>query len=295
MFVKYMHLEHFGRDEVEGIEIGKAYVFPKLDGTNAQVYLDGDTLKAGSRNRELTLENDNAGFYNAIINDSAIKSLLVRYPSFTIYGEWLVPHSLKTYRDDAWRVFYAFDVYCRDSGRFLPYEEYKEIFDEHGVTYLPPLGIVRNGSLDHFQKFLDKNVFLIKEGEGVGEGIVIKNYDYLNRFGNVVWAKIITNAFKEVHHREMGAPEVGVVSTEERIVEKFVTQHLVDKVYAKIVNEEGSWSSKYIPRLLNSVFYDLITEDTWAILKEFKNPKIDFGFLQRLTISRIKQLKKDLF
>jgi hypothetical protein len=39
MFIKYMHLERFGNDEVEGIEIGTTYVFPKLDGTNAQVWL----------------------------------------------------------------------------------------------------------------------------------------------------------------------------------------------------------------------------------------------------------------
>lgn len=61
-FKKYQHLERFGNDEVEGIELGKLYIFPKLDGTNAQVWLDDEgNIKAGSRNRELTLEKDNAG------------------------------------------------------------------------------------------------------------------------------------------------------------------------------------------------------------------------------------------
>jgi hypothetical protein len=62
-FKKYMHLERFGTSEVEGIEIGTTYVFPKLDGTNASVWFEDGKIKAGSRNRELSFDNDNAGFY----------------------------------------------------------------------------------------------------------------------------------------------------------------------------------------------------------------------------------------
>lgn len=40
-----MHLERYGNDEVGGIEQGTTYVFPKLDGTNAQVWLNEDGKK----------------------------------------------------------------------------------------------------------------------------------------------------------------------------------------------------------------------------------------------------------
>ena len=30
-FQKYMHLERFGTDEVDGINLGECHVFPKLD------------------------------------------------------------------------------------------------------------------------------------------------------------------------------------------------------------------------------------------------------------------------
>ena len=39
-FEKYQHVERFGTSEVEGIELGRTYVFPKLDGTNASVWLE---------------------------------------------------------------------------------------------------------------------------------------------------------------------------------------------------------------------------------------------------------------
>lgn len=39
-FKKYQHVERFGTDETEGINIGKCYVFPKIDGTNSSVWLE---------------------------------------------------------------------------------------------------------------------------------------------------------------------------------------------------------------------------------------------------------------
>ena len=62
-FIKYMHLERLGTTEVEGIEVGLTYVFPKLDGTNGSVWMVDDNLMAGSRNRVLSAGSDNAGFY----------------------------------------------------------------------------------------------------------------------------------------------------------------------------------------------------------------------------------------
>lgn len=37
-FLKYPHLERFGNVEVEGIEHGAVYVFPKIDGTIDKEY-----------------------------------------------------------------------------------------------------------------------------------------------------------------------------------------------------------------------------------------------------------------
>ncbi|MBM2095751.1 hypothetical protein JQW57_18560 [Sulfitobacter pseudonitzschiae] len=100
-FTKYMHLERFGTAEVEGIEIGVAHVFPKIDGTNGSIWLSDDgEVVAGSRNRDLSKGDDNAGFYAWVKEQSSIKQYLAKNPEHILYGEWLVPHSLKTYRDE---------------------------------------------------------------------------------------------------------------------------------------------------------------------------------------------------
>ena len=55
------------------------------------------------------------------------------------------------------------------------------------------------------------------------------------------------------------------------------------------------WSSKYIPRLLQETFYDLIKEESWDFVKEFKFPTINFKTLQTLCILRIKEIRPELF
>lgn len=169
-FKKYQHIERFGASEVDGIEFGDCYIFYKVDGTNSQVWLNNGELKAGSRNRELSFENDNAGFYNTISKDERIIKYLEKHPTHRIYGEWLVPHSLKTYREDAWRKFYVFDI-CIDKEddtiEYIPYDIYKEFLDEFNIDYIPPLAKIKNPTYESLIKLLDKTgQFLVKDGEG---------------------------------------------------------------------------------------------------------------------------------
>lgn len=50
------------------------------------------------------------------------------------------------------------------------------------------------------------------------------------------------------------------------------------------------WSSKYIPRVLNMVYYDLVNEDCWNFVKEFKQPTINFKTLMSVCYSKTKKV-----
>ena len=299
-FRKYQHVERFGCTEVEGIEIGTCYVYPKIDGTNSSVWLGDDgRIHAGSRNRELSLESDNAGFMKSIVMDNRIAAYLNKHPHHRLFGEWLVPHSLKTYRDDAWRKFYIFDV-CVDADNedgleYIPYDTYKPLLEEFGLDYICPIKILKNAALEHFIKCTEENDFLIKDGAGVGEGVVIKNYNFYNKFHRQTWAKIVTSEFREKHKKAMGVPVQENRLIEEEIVDKFVTSAFVEKEHAKIVNENGGWNSKMIPQLLGRVYHELICEEMWNILKAFKNPTINFKVLNNFAIQKIKGVKPEIF
>lgn len=306
MFKKYQHVERFGNSEVENIHLGECYVFPKIDGTNGSIWFEDGKVQAGSRRRHLTLESDNAGFYEWVLEQENLKEFFKAYPDVRLFGEWLVPHSLKTYREDSWRKFYVFDfVVDREESElthsqdekfdYIQYGTYQPILDSYGIDYIPPIATINNGSYEQFINQLKHNVFLIEDGKGVGEGIVIKNYNYRNKYGRQTWAKIVTSEFKEKHAKEMGGHALeGKKMVEEDIVSKYVTKALVDKEFAKIKNESG-WNSKDIPRLFSTVFYCLVSEESWNFVKEFKKPKIDFNTLNYLTISKVKELKPELF
>ncbi len=294
-FVKYQHIERFGTDEVLGIEIGTCYIFPKIDGTNSSVWLDENKICAGSRNRELTLDNDNSDFMRNALLDMRIANFLLEFPLYRLFGEWLIPHSLKTYRKDAWRKFYVFDVLDQE-GNLLHYDVYSKILERHGLDFIPPIAIINNPTYENLVNKLPANTFLIEDGKGSGEGIVIKNYDYKNKYGRQTWAKIITSEFKEKHVKEMGIKQIdGTKQIEKEIIDQFCTSALVEKVQAKIINEMDGWKSQYIPRLLQTVFYELIKEESWNFIKEYKMPIINFRTLSFFCNNKIKEMKPELF
>lgn len=293
-FIKYQHIEKFGTIETSGIDYGTCYIFPKIDGTNGSIWIDEDVVvHYGSRNRELSYEMDNAGFSTEMQYNTNIINFLYNNREYRLFGEWLVPHTLKTYADNAWKKFYVFDVMVED--KYISYEEYQPLLEEYNIEYIPPIAVIKNPTYDRLIGFLDKNTYLIKDGEGTGEGIVIKNYEYTNKFGRQTWAKIVKNEFKANHSKNQVTEVLEKKMVEEDIVNKYITSVLIDKEYAKIVNDSEGWSSKFIPKLLNIIYYCLIKEESWNFIKEFKNPTIDYKRLQFLTTVKIKELKPELF
>lgn len=298
-FRKYQHIERLGTAEVAGIELGPCFIFPKIDGTNGSVWQRDGVIQTGSRNRHLSMDNDNAGFCQAMLNDNRIEQYLDKHPEHRLFGEWLVPHSLKTYRQDAWRKFYIFDV-CMDRDEdtleYIPYNIYQPMLEEFELDYIPPIATMTNGTYEGFLKALEKNLFLIEDGKGVGEGIVVKNYDFYNRYGRQIWAKIVTNEFKEKNAKIFGAPSIqSNKMVEEEIVDHYCTPALIEKEYAKIVNANDGWRSQYIPMLLSMVFHELVTEETWNMVKKMKMPTINYKTLNTLVIGKIKTVKADIF
>lgn len=294
MLIKYTHLERFGTDAVDGINVGECHIFPKLDGTNASIWFEDGEIRYGSRNRELTLGDDNAGFAAWASQQPHLLEMVKAHPGKRFYGEWLVPHSLKTYQEDAWRNFYIFDV-TNEAGEYLHYDEYMPICKAFGAAFIPCILKAKNPTYEVLTKATENNRYLVKDNSGVGEGIVVKQYGWTNRYGHVAFAKLITNSFKDKHIAEMGGSVVSVKMIEDAIADEFVTTHMVDKVVAKIRTEHGCFAAKNIGQLLGMVYHDLVAEELWEAVKKHKNPRIDFKTLNHCTIARVKALKPELF
>ncbi len=281
MHRKYEKVQRIEKPECDGILNGTCFVFEKADGANGQCWLDADgQLCCGSRNHQISRGDNVAhelrGFVSYIRQNELINNLLTDYPRFRLYGEWLVHHTV-IYPENAYNKFYVFDVYDHESERYLVYDEYSSLLEEYGVLYLKPFDVLENPTVDDLKEMLGRSQFDIPQAEG----IVVKNYDFVNRHGHSPYGKMVTKEFREVNAMVFNhAPRS--FSVETRIISRYVTKARVAKIANKIVEEvERQVEIEDTARVLSSVYYDIISEDMWDIIKRFKNPTIDFANLRR--------------
>lgn len=285
--IKYMHVEKFGSDEVSGIEKCESYVLPKIDGTNGVIWLEDGKIHCGSRKRELSADSDNAGFFATFHDDERFKKLFAEYPRIVVYGEYLVKNVIKDYEDTAWKKFYVFDV--KSDGKWLTPDEYIPVLTKYGIDFIPYMCKITNPTIEQLKDLCEKASFLMKGGKA-GEGIVLHAPSYVNKFGRTVWAKVVRSEFKVTKHI---GHQVGVNEIESKMVEKYFTTALINKEYAKIVNEMGGWKSEYIPRFLGTTYHTFIVENAWDMVK--KNPTINFSVLHRLCTEKMKDVMRSVF
>jgi hypothetical protein len=302
-YKSYQHIEKLGNTEVDGILNGTCYLTYKIDGTNGCIYLsnDGKELKFGSRKRELSILNDNANFVTIISSGKgnqnstyeSIFSYLKKHPNYIIYGEWLVPHTIKRYNLDAWKKFYIFDVFDKDTLSYINYDIWtNELKEYQGINIIPLIAKLDNPTMDDLKALLnDTGKYLLSSG--LGEGIVIKNYDYVNKYGRRTWAKILTEDFLQTkkESRMKNFIEKEECPIEYNIILLLTEEH-IQKEYHKLKEDKGDWSSKYIFELLNRVFNEFFKDNWELILKKFHMPIINFKMLRSLSDAKVKETLK---
>lgn len=302
-YKSYQHIEKLGSSEVEGILNGTCYLTYKIDGTNGCIYLSDDEkeLKFGSRKRELSLLNDNADFMMIISSSKGnpnstydnIFAYLKKHPNYIIYGEWLVPHTIRRYNLDAWKKFYIFDVFDKETLSYINYDIWtNELKDYKGIDIIPLIEKIDNPSIDDLKALLnDTGKYLLTSG--LGEGIVIKNYDYVNKYGRRTWAKILTEDFLETKKelRMKNADQKESCPIEHNIILLLTEEH-IQKEYYKLMEAKGGWSSNYIFELLNRVFNEFFKDNYELILKKFHMPTINFKILKSLSNDKVKETLK---
>ena len=284
-FIKYDKISRLDKEETEGIFNGEVHIFERLDGANAQIWIKEGKLCAGSRSRVVLdkeeILDEFRGFSRYVLNHKGIREYLERHPAHTLYGEWLVKHTIN-YPKDAMNNFYVFDVLDKDAGRFLSYGNYR--FRLHfgntsgmDILYLAPLAKLDNPNIEEITKYMGQSRF-----EGVkGEGLVLKNYKFENKWGRNLYAKVVRSDFKEVN--KIIWDQTSKDDIESWFIAFAVTKARVAKVMEKIRREEEKLTAKDTIKILDTVFHDIIEEEIWTVIKKKKLPTIDFKRLRKLS------------
>lgn len=286
-FRKYQKIHRLGKEETDGILDGICYIQEKIDGANTSIWMDDDgVMQCGSRNRHL-IDDDFNGFVKYVKEHVGINALLEEHPDLTLYGEWLVQHTIK-YSEALYKKFYLFDVCC-GSGQFATPEEVASIAERYGINCVPTFGKFDNPSLDHVTDLAGKSKLCIK-----GEGIVIKNMEFINKFGELVYAKVVREDLKEMNLLVSGYNDKHFDSYNEMyFVDKYMTHGRVSKVVEKIqpvINER--LDMMHIPRICETAYHDMLIEEIWDVSKKIES--INFKRLKNIAYKKAKMIYIDI-
>jgi hypothetical protein len=321
---KYQHVERLGSENVEGLLDGFPLVVQeKIDGCSLSVWLEAGELCIASRNRLLAgpgiAEGDVDDFRGAVKYVRAhagISEVLDAHPDWVLRGEWLVKNVV-VYSPEAWNHFYVFDVQRKD-GNYVGVMDYMESLDAAGVRMVPILGIIEredgdgwivnearcygwyNWLLEH-QAVPDSHditpsngglvALLARDaavpsmlGAPLAEGLVIKRYGFVNKFGRTQWGKVVNADFAEAHKAEQCTEKD---PAEIRFVARCVTGDLIRKTIGKIESRKGSrFETKDIAELLGRVWYDAFQEELWEFVKKERVGAFDFKTANRLAVRK---------
>jgi len=286
MFIKYPKIHRLGKSETEGILKGTVTVQEKLDGANTSIWLENGSIKCGSRNRELINDNFN-GFVEYVKNHQGIIDYLNRFPDHRLYGEWLVKHTVN-YNKTAYKQFYLFDIMNKNEN-FFDQDVVQALAKTYNINTPQIFGVFENPTKEKLQEFVGQSNL----GDN-GEGVVLKNLDFINRFGNFCYAKIVTQEFKESNAFTFGGNNKSSETYWEMyVVNKYCTLGRVKKIINKLqpeINEQLDF--KHTSRIVGTCYHDMITEEIWEIQK--KVPKINFRQLQNLAKKKFAVMYKEL-
>ena len=273
---KYQHVSRLTNDETAGLLDGDVLIQTKIDGANLTVaWTEEKGHIIASRNSAKSVGGEpKEGFRGAVQYCLGHTGLMALSKKYILRGEWLVRHSMN-YPKEYMQHFYIFDVQRYEDHSYLHPDEYIPLLIKHGIKYIPVLTKLSNPTMDDLVKFIEgPDEF----GAEQKEGIVIKRYDYVNKYGRVQWGKIVHEKFQiknKLAFRPKNADDITI-----KLASETVTQHLVLKVIAKIKSEDpnNDITIKKMPQILGLVWYDVFTEELWDFVK--KNRVKEFNFYE---------------
>lgn len=278
-FKAYPKIHGLHKEECDGILNGKCYIQEKLDGANASIWLEDGDIHYGSRSRDLFLAKDNFnGFGDWVAeNKEKLENLFNAFPNFRLNGEWLVRHTIG-YNELSYKKFYLFDITFEvpdsEEEQLLDVEIMYSLAEEYGIPTAYLFGIYENPDLEVIKSHAGQSTLGQK-----GEGVVVKNLEFKNKFGDKQHGKYVTQEFKEDNAITFGGNNKSSETYNEMYyVNKFMTLPRVQKIFHKLESSEGRLDYKDIPRIMETCYHDLITEECWTIAQEMSKSGKFFDF-----------------
>ena len=282
---KYQHVERLGSSSVVGLLDKRCLVQEKLDGANLTVANEAGLIVA---TRNSCIHHEGApltGFRGAVeyvLAHEGILDFITDRPELILRGEWLVKNRID-YDPLNMFKYYVFDVQLR-SGDYIPWEEYSSILAEYDILMAPHLG---------FTDSMDEVIALAKGESHLGgdhkEGVVVKRYDFVNKYGRTVWGKFVNEEY--IHVQPVRRPDVEH-KHEAAFADYAVSVSLVNKVIDKL---EGDISIKRLGEIIGRSWNDVIHEELAEFVLHNKIRNFNFFTAKKEVTNLVRQIAMDRF
>jgi len=277
---KYTDVVRYGKSSTNEVIQEGDYISitEKIDGANASFCLDKDNVlgvSCYSRNTILNEDNNLRGFYNWVA-DNIVPIKDKPNPNYRYYGEWLCKHKV-VYKPEMYNNFYLFSIWDDEKKMYLSDGVVKSEAIKLNLKTVPYFYEGEYVSFEHLMSFVGKSNFTLEPN--TGEGVVVKNISYFNKYGKQVFVKLVSEKFAEVQKQRL--PKNPNVNNEEiKLVRSVLTKARVSKLIHKLVDENlldedfDITDMGKILRLLGSKAYDDIMEEESELFKDYEQDAI---------------------
>jgi hypothetical protein len=266
----YKKIRSFWHPETEWILEGIVYVQEKIDWANLSIWRDWDWFYVWSRTKTVWTPDKKEWFRGAVeyinkdIKDnlSGLFDLLeaeYNTKDIRLYWERLIRHTIWNYNFQNYNHFYLFDIEV--DWEFIEYTRFSWYCVEYDIRTPKVFWLFKNPSVDEIEQFVWKSNIWPD-----WEWIVIKNFDFINKFWDKVYAKIVSDKFKENNLITFWGCQQW--DNEVKIVLKYCTDWRIRKIINKIEqNEDKNISLEDISKIIWYTQHDIITEEVWNFHK----------------------------
>jgi hypothetical protein len=226
-----------------------------------------DQILCFSRNTQLDEHNTLRGFYNWVQDNIKAEDLI---EDGIYFGEWLVRHKINYGENE--NKFYLFDIYDTETERYISFDLVKYQAKKLNLNLIPVFyeGVFQ--SLGHIQSFIGKSQL----GE-IGEGVVVKNVNWINKHGEQLFTKFVSDEFAEIAKVKKQVIKQPTDQLQE-FVNSTVTKARVSKIIHKMVDEgilEEDYAIENMGVILKNagskVYEDVMKEELDELLKKVKS------------------------
>lgn len=268
----------------------------KLDGANASFIKDEENrmgITCYSRNLPLDENNRLRGYYDWV-KDNMIPLLDEVNPDYRYYGEWLCSHKV-VYKDEYYHKFYMFSIWDEKKQRYVSDAIVTSEAKRLGIETTPYFYQGKYISFEHLMSFVGKSdMTLIPD---TGEGIVVKNINYLDAHGRQMFVKLVSERFAELQVQKLPKnPNVNIALID--LIKSVLTAARVEKILYKLVDEgliEEDFDLQDMGKVLRAIgtrVYDDIMKEESDLFIEYEEAMIK-KYVGKNTPNVVKSILKE--